>query len=80
MYSFLAELICSTSSTSTLPLPPVGISLEDGAVLGKVILMYNKFASFIMQNSLESASLMRHLLDGNAMMGLFGLKKKEGFS
>jgi hypothetical protein len=70
IYSLLAELVYETSSASSLSL---SLSTNDDAILRNLLLQYNTFINFVIQKGLENADLSRPMLDGNAIMRLFGV-------
>ncbi|KAH9993924.1 putative poly(A) polymerase [Xylariaceae sp. FL0662B] len=76
IYSLLAELVYETSSTSS---SSSFLSTDDNAVLRKLLLQYNTFIDFVVQNNLQNAYLLKPLFDGNVIMKLFGVQKGGSF-
>ncbi|KAI1822233.1 putative poly(A) polymerase [Xylaria intraflava] len=72
LYSFLAELVYNAASTPLMP-------LEGDVVFDGLLTKYDRFADFILRSSLENADSFRPLLNGHAIMELFGLRSGGAF-
>ncbi|RDA84087.1 hypothetical protein CP532_0477 [Ophiocordyceps camponoti-leonardi (nom. inval.)] len=69
LFSLLAQVVYDTSLPSSLP------SVEEDTALKDFLALYNAFLAFVTREGLEDVYAIKPLLDGNAIMNLFGLQQ-----
>ncbi|RDA93059.1 hypothetical protein CP533_0729 [Ophiocordyceps camponoti-saundersi (nom. inval.)] len=69
LFSLLAQIVYDTTLPSSLP------SAEEESSLKGSLNRYNAFLAFVAREGLQDVYAIKPLLDGNAIMNLFGLQK-----
>lgn len=75
LFSLLAEVVY----TDSIPASSSSISFRNDAAFKAKRRPYSAFVDFVIQQDLQDAYLVKPVLDGNAIMDLFGLKKGGSF-